>query len=134
MNDPIARFSFDSNKIRIPKGKTKHKINPRLFEPRPNDMTLSVSKVKGFLNDTIESDGIEVGKKRNEDRLYGWAVFPKKVLDCLELTIKHAPPPYNHYNITGWDADRKARKKQLDKVAQHSMGYLLDEPICLRQA
>ena len=118
----LARFAVESKKLTI------SSVNLRLFQPNIK------SKVSVFYIDELDCPaicniGVDVAKKRNKEKLYGWAEVSEKVILEENLEIERDDDPMYHANIIGWPEDLAKRKKKQQEIALLSKPVLLKSPI-----
>ena len=126
MFNPLARFSFESNRL----SKEKRQPKPKLFQPTRH-MCLSVARVENLSCEKIQEVGIAFGRKRNDDvrHLYGWAKFSREELSRIGLVIEDDEAPCLHSEIRGWEEDKAKRDRQIQGLIQVSQVVLLETPI-----
>ena len=116
MKDKFARFAFESNRVKSPKGRVKS------FSPNKRG-EVSVADVDCLPKHRIEEIGQCFARMARRSTLHGWERLSKENVKSVGLHVQEDGMVCDvpHFNIVGWplcdEADLRFRQGQLVRLA-----------------
>ena len=119
----LARFAVHKGQL------TAAVVKRKLVEPN-QQLELSVFRVHELGDAEVRGLGIGVVQRRRDaNRLYGWAEFDEALVQSVSLTLHDDDDPPRHANIIGWPTDRDERKLVESELADKATPVQVNPPI-----
>lgn len=113
-NESLARFVYESNKVRWPDLSPK----PEAFMP-DKKLHLSIFRHLGLTESELTNMGHQFGQQRSPVcPYYGRIDFQAQTVYKNKLYIEPTATPRNHANIKGWPLDKPTQKILAQEIAK----------------